>query len=115
MTRPSPMWIVAAMAVASGASLAAKADVLSVPSGGGRLAAMAAAAAPGLYADSKFYPAKGSFHLLNTCNTWTGAALAAAGFEIGPPGTVQAEALMQKVRALNGSNEPTSGGRRYRP
>ena len=77
--------------------------------------ARAAAAAPGLYADSKFYPAKGSFHLLNTCNTWTGAALAAAGFEIGPPGTVQAEALMQKVRALNGSNEPTSGGRRYRP
>jgi nitrous oxidase accessory protein len=41
------MWIVAALATASVASLAAKADVLSVPSGGGRLAAMAAAAAPG--------------------------------------------------------------------
>ena len=73
-----------------------------------------AATAPGLYADSKFYPATGSFHLLNTCNTWTGAALAAAGFEIGPPGTAQAEALMQKVRGLNDPNEP-AGNQRIRP
>ncbi len=68
----------------------------------------ATASAPGLYADSRFYPAHGTFHLLNTCNTWTGQALAAAGFDIGPPGTAQAEALMQKVRALAGSNEPVS-------
>ena len=74
----------------------------------------AAAAAPGLYADSKFYPATGKFHLLNTCNTWTGQALAAGGFEIGPPGTAQAEALMDKVRALAGSNKPT-GNQRIRP
>ncbi|MDP6872904.1 MAG: DUF2459 domain-containing protein [Alphaproteobacteria bacterium] len=74
----------------------------------------AAASAPGLYASSHFYPAHGSFHLLNTCNSWTGRALAAAGFDIEPPGTAQAEALMQQVRALAGSNEP-AGIRPRRP
>ncbi len=57
---------------------------------------------PGLYADSRFYPAKGSFHLLNTCNTWTAKALLAAGYEIKPVGITQAEALMQQVRTLAG-------------
>jgi uncharacterized protein (TIGR02117 family) len=56
--------------------------------------------APGLYAASAFYPAKGQFHLLNTCNTWTARALRAAGFNIDAQGTTQAEALMQQVRNL---------------
>ncbi len=60
----------------------------------------AAATGPGLYATSHFYPAKGSFHLFNTCNTWTARALAAAGFDISASGTSRAEALMQQVRAL---------------
>ena len=55
---------------------------------------------PGLYAASGFYPAKGRFHLLNTCNTWTARALRAAGFKIDARGTTQAEALMQQVRGL---------------
>ena len=59
-----------------------------------------AATGPGLYATSRFYPAKGSFHLFNTCNTWTARALAAAGFDVSPSGTYRAEALMQQVRAL---------------
>ncbi len=63
-------------------------------------AARAAATGPGLYATSRFYPAKGSFHLFNTCNTWTARALAAAGFDVGASGTSRAEALMQQVRAL---------------
>ena len=63
-------------------------------------AARAAATGPGLYATSRFYPAKGSFHLFNTCNTWTGRALAAAGYDVSASGTSRAEALMQQVRAL---------------
>ncbi len=63
-------------------------------------AARAATTGPGLYATSRFYPAKGSFHLFNTCNTWTARALAAAGFDVSASGTSRAEALMQQVRAL---------------
>jgi uncharacterized protein (TIGR02117 family) len=63
-------------------------------------AVRAAATGPGLYATSRFYPAKGSFHLFNTCNTWTARALAAAGFDVSASGTSRAEALMQQVRAL---------------
>ncbi len=55
---------------------------------------------PGLYPFSRFYWAKGSFHLFNTCNTWTARALDAAGFNIDAAGTVRAEALMQQVRDL---------------
>ena len=63
-------------------------------------AARAAATGPGLYATSRFYPAKGRFHLFNTCNTWTARALAAAGFNVSASGTSRAEELMQQVRAL---------------
>jgi len=63
-------------------------------------AARAAATGPGLTAMSRFYPAKGSFYLFNTCNTWTARALAAAGFDVSAPGTFRAEALMRQVRAL---------------
>ena len=63
-------------------------------------AARAAATGPGLYATSRFYPAKGRFHLFNTCNTWTARALAAAGFDVSASATSRAEALMQQVRAL---------------
>ena len=63
-------------------------------------AARAVATGPGLYATSRFYTAKGSFHLFNTCNTWTARALAVAGFDISASGTTSAETLMQQVRAL---------------
>jgi len=61
-------------------------------------AARIASSGPGLYTDSRFYPATGEFHLFNTCNTWTARALVAAGFDIDD--TAEAEALMQQVRAL---------------
>jgi uncharacterized protein (TIGR02117 family) len=51
------------------------------------------AAAPlgrGLYGDSRFYPARGAFHLFNTCNTWTAGALQAAGYPISSAITVGA-------------------------
>jgi hypothetical protein len=37
---------------------------------------------PGLYGDSRFYPARGKFHLLNTCNVWAARALQAAGYPL---------------------------------
>ena len=63
-------------------------------------AARAAATGPGLYASSRFYPAKGRFHLFNTCNTWTAGALQAEGFGVDASGISRAEPLMQQVRAL---------------
>lgn len=41
-----------------------------------------ARAAPGLFPDSRFYPAKRSFSLLRTCNTWVAEALEQAGLPI---------------------------------
>lgn len=39
---------------------------------------------PGLYPNSRFYPAAGRFHLFRTCNTWVAEALRAAGLPIAP-------------------------------
>ena len=63
-------------------------------------AARAFAIAPGLYSFSKFYPAKGKFHLLNTCNRWTARALAAAGLDVDPSWTLRAEGVMAQLRDL---------------
>jgi uncharacterized protein (TIGR02117 family) len=48
--------------------------------------------------DSFFYPARGKFHLLNTCNSWAARALEAAGYPIGMLEPVTADQLMAKVR-----------------
>jgi uncharacterized protein (TIGR02117 family) len=60
---------------------------------GGRADAVAA----GLYPGSRFYPARGEFHLFNTCNTWIADTLAAAGLRL-PPGVITADDLMQRLR-----------------
>ena len=57
--------------------------------------------ASGLYKSSYFYPAKGKFHLLNTCNSWTARALRAGGFNIKLFENIRAESLMQQVRTLS--------------
>jgi uncharacterized protein (TIGR02117 family) len=54
--------------------------------------------APGLYPDSRFYPAHGTFHLFNTCNTWIARKLAAAGVPVSTD-VITADALMQRLRA----------------
>ncbi|MBW7861811.1 MAG: DUF2459 domain-containing protein [Rhodocyclaceae bacterium] len=59
----------------------------------------AASVARGPDAHSLFYPAHGSFHLFNTCNTWTARKLAAAGVPIAPAGVLTAPELMRRVRA----------------
>lgn len=57
---------------------------------------------------SDFYPAIGTFHLLNTCNTWTARGLKAAGLAIRATGVLHAEDLMVQLRALvrPGAAEP---------
>ncbi|MEQ8393767.1 DUF2459 domain-containing protein [Thalassobaculum sp.] len=59
----------------------------------------AEAIAPGLYPDSRFYPATGRFHLGRTCNTWVAETLAEAGVPIDPDGVVTADTLMKRLRA----------------
>lgn len=65
--------------------------------------------AQGLYADSLFYPAHGTFHLKNTCNTWVGRKLQAARPDFSPAGVVTAESLMRLVRQLEGAAVANAG------
>jgi len=52
--------------------------------------------AQGLSRRSYFYPAEGSFHLLNTCNTWAARMLQAAGLGVSPEGVVRPNHLMSQ-------------------
>ena len=65
--------------------------------GGG---ARARPVAPGEEPFSRFYPAAGTFHIFNTCNTWTARALETAGLPVQVAGTITADALMTQVREL---------------
>ena len=62
-------------------------------------AGRAASVARGLYPGSRFYNARGEFHLFNTCNTWTAHMLHAAGVALSPSGIVTADGLMARLRA----------------
>ena len=57
-------------------------------------------AAPGLYPESLFYPATGTFHIFNTCNTWVARQLRTAGVPIRVFGVITAEDLMHQLRLL---------------
>ena len=54
---------------------------------------------PGLYRDSYFYNAHGTFQLFNTCNTWTARLLSSAGVDLSPSGVVTADEMMERLRA----------------
>ncbi|HEX2500256.1 MAG TPA: DUF2459 domain-containing protein [Methylomirabilota bacterium] len=56
--------------------------------------------APGWGPSWTFYVARGRFHILNTCNSWTARALRAAGLPLRPALTLTAYHLMQQVRPL---------------
>ena len=53
---------------------------------------------PGLYGGGRFYRARGSFHALNTCNTWVARAVAASGYPLESTGIVTAGALLEGLR-----------------
>lgn len=52
----------------------------------------------GLYGTSRFYSAKGTFHLFNTCNTWSAGAIHSSGFPINPSFTFTSDNLMYQVK-----------------
>lgn len=49
---------------------------------------------PGLYGDSRFYLARETYHLFNTCNVWTARALRAAGCPIIPAFNITVDDLL---------------------
>jgi uncharacterized protein (TIGR02117 family) len=51
----------------------------------------------GIYGDSQFYTGEGSYHLFNTCNSWTAKALAQAGFIEYPGFKLTAAQLMSAL------------------
>lgn len=52
----------------------------------------------GLYGDSSFYDAVGTYTLFNTCNTWTARGLERAGFDIGTAFKATAGSVMRYLR-----------------
>ena len=58
-----------------------------------------ARAAPGLFPDSRFYPASRSFSLLRTCNTWVAEALEQAGLPISSGLVITAGNLQSQLLA----------------
>jgi uncharacterized protein (TIGR02117 family) len=58
---------------------------------------------PGLYGQSRFYPARGRFHIFRTCNTWVLEALEAAGLAVRPRLTITAGGVMSQVEDLPGA------------
>ncbi len=55
---------------------------------------------PATAGSATFYLARGRFHALNTCNTWTARALQAAGLPLWPALTFTAHQLMLQVTPL---------------
>jgi len=58
----------------------------------------AAPLGPGLYGDSRFYPARETFNLLRTCNVWTARGLRGAGLPIHD--SITKDGLMSQAREI---------------
>jgi uncharacterized protein (TIGR02117 family) len=54
----------------------------------------------GLYPNSRFYPARGKFHLFRNCNTWVAEALHLAGLPIRPSYVITAGNLSDQVKRM---------------
>ncbi len=64
----------------------------------------------GPYPNSNFYDARGSFHLFNTCNTWTARKLRAGGVNLSPTGIITADELVARLRAAVSLDRRSGGG-----
>lgn len=60
---------------------------------------------PGLYGPSRFYAARGRYHLLVNCNTWAARALEAAGCPVRGR-VLTARALMTDARRCGAARQP---------
>ena len=61
-------------------------------------APVAAPLGPGLYADSRFYPARETFNLFRTCNVWTARGLRGAGLPV--EDSITKDGLMSQAREI---------------
>ncbi|MGH8633312.1 MAG: DUF2459 domain-containing protein [Burkholderiales bacterium] len=61
-------------------------------------APVVASLGPGLYGDSRFYPARESFSLFRTCNVWTARGLRDAGLPVHD--SITMEGLLSQVRGI---------------
>lgn len=52
---------------------------------------------PPLYGQGGFYPARGRFHLFNTCNTWIARGLEDAGYPVSAGWVVTADQLLSRL------------------
>ena len=59
---------------------------------------VAAPLGPGLYGDSRFYPARQTFNLSRTCNVWTARGLRDAGLPI--EDSITMEGVMSQARGI---------------
>jgi uncharacterized protein (TIGR02117 family) len=55
----------------------------------------------GLYGDSQFFEAAGTYHFLNSCNTWAAKALRSAGFDIKPTFKLFASQVMNNIDVMD--------------
>ena len=53
---------------------------------------------PGLYGESRFYRAEGSFHAFNTCNSWVARAVATTGYPLRTTAAVTADGVLNELR-----------------
>jgi uncharacterized protein (TIGR02117 family) len=60
-----------------------------------------APASPGLFAYSRFYPARTHFSVLRTCNSWVAEALEAAGLPLSPRLVITAGNLASQLESLS--------------
>lgn len=58
---------------------------------------------PGIYGESRFFKAKGTYFFLNTCNTWTAKALRSAGREMPAPVNLTSESVMNSLGRKGGA------------
>lgn len=52
----------------------------------------------GLYGTSRFYRAKGKFHLFNNCNTWSASAIRSSGFPINAFNVLTADDIIYQLK-----------------
>jgi len=68
--------------------------------------------APRTSAGGRFYPARGTFHVFNTCNTWVVRTLAAAGLDVAPGGVLTAGEARARGREAARQRRPEPGAGR---
>lgn len=64
---------------------------------------------PGIYGESRFFKARGTYFFLNTCNTWTAKALRSAGREMPTPVNLTSESVMNSLGRKGGAPQAVPG------